>query len=207
MNRSRWCTIRALPARISTAVTYSSFAIPVGTKQRSRFHGRPDDVVVGGRQHQVRRAELPAFGELLFGRGVLRIAGGSTVVGPVGDQGEFLVRQPALVTHGHARRRLPRRHHLLLRVLLDVRGPVDRLLVLHQREGARLARTMTCLAVVLQDRQHVAVIGRLRCGRDRLGVAIDHADHLLSSPAPRPAGPTGFRRAPARGPASSPHAP
>ena len=111
------------------------------------------------RQHQVGFAHLPAVHELTRRRRVLDVPLRRVGVDPLGQRGPLLVAQLALVVERGARHRLPRRHPAVLGVILDVLGPVDGLGIGLQGERPHFALAMALLAVCLQDRQHVAVIG------------------------------------------------
>ena len=78
--------------------------------------------------------------------------------------------------------RLPRRHLAAFGIVANVVGPVDGLLVGHRGERADLAGAVALLTVILEDRQHVTVIGDLAGLLDRLvadeGTADGRRDRL-----------------------------
>ena len=148
----------------------------------ARLHFIRDDVLVffqPGRQHEaaervlpgranvkifrhlddeVRFAESPAVGVLDRRRGVLWVAFGAARLLPRGQRVDVAERQRAGVGELGPADRLPRRHLLVLRVVNDVRCPRYGLLVSHERERPDIARPVATLAVLLDDRGHVAVI-------------------------------------------------
>ena len=132
--------------------------------------GRADGHLLGHGQHQVRLAELPALDEFPRRWGVLGIALRNAAVRPGRQRGHVLVGHVTLVVEGHALDRLPGRHLSALGVVFNVRGPVDGLLIGHERERGDLAGPMALLAVLLQDRLHVA---------------MERHRRLSSSPCPR----------------------
>jgi len=126
-----------------------------------------NEIVFRGHQ-QIGLAEHPVFGELFGFRGVGGITGWRAAVRPTGQRGDFRITESPLIVKGDALRDLPRRHGARLRVALDVRGPFDGLWVGHEQKRAGLAGAMTHLAVVLQNRQYVAVVGYVAVFLDRV---------------------------------------
>ena len=141
-------------------------------------------------QDQVRLAELPAVGELRAAAG--RPSGRPPGVPPSTHAASVAISASVSrrsLWNGDARRSASTAASCGLRVLLDVVGPVDRLLVGHQRERPDLAGPVARLAVLLQDRQHVPVVGdRRRRPCDRVAAADRAADGLGRRRADRLAG-------------------
>ena len=127
----------------------------------------PELEVVAGRQHQIGFAELPAFGEPLGGRRMLRVSCWGAAIHPGGECGDLWAGQSSFVVKRRAVHRLPGRHLPRLRIFLNVARPVACLFVGHQRKRPNGPRAMAALAVILQDGQHIAVIryGPLGLGR------------------------------------------
>src|SRR5262249_29677152 len=111
------------------------------------------------RQHQVRLTELPALDELLVRRRILGIATRRAAVDPVCQSGNFAIRKLPSIQESCPFDRFPGRHLAALGERLDVAGPVHGLLVSHERKRADRAGSVTRLAALLQDRQHIAIIG------------------------------------------------
>ena len=130
---------------------------------------RRDVERLGDLEHEVGRAELPAFGELR-GRGqVLRVAFGGAGLGPVGDRLDLGVAQAAvIVERAEAGLGLPGGHPAALGDLREEARPLGGILVGQQRERPDLARPMAAGAVLPEDRRDVLVVGRaLGPGRPR----------------------------------------
>ena len=151
-----------------------------------------DEEVLAHVHDQVRLADRPAVAAFpnLGRRRIGRVAHRRPALGP-GDQGGLLVLGQRALVLEHAvvlRGGMPRRHQTGFDLAGDRAGPGPRLLVAgerHRRHHAaqvRAVRAVTDLALLLQDRLHLAVVGRRSCRsvvvvvrrRERSGEREDH---------------------------------
>ena len=124
------------------------------------------------RDHQVRLAELPAFGEFGERGEFLRIALRHPGVDPLLDRRDLVVGEPVLSDEiAVPGRGVPGRHVAALGDGGDQRAALLHILVGQQRERPRLARPMARRAVVEHDRRDVFA------KRQRLRLAIFPADN------------------------------
>ena len=129
-----------------------------------------DEEVLAHVHDQIRLADRPAVAPfpLLGRRCVSGVAQRRSALGPGNQGGLLLVRERALVLEHPVvpLRRMPRRHQAGFDLASDRARPGPRLLVAgerHRRHHAaqvRAVRAVADLALLLQDRLHVAVVGR-----------------------------------------------
>ncbi len=145
-----------------------------GDPSALRQAGRQDEDAVlirSGGSERIRLAHLEdqvGWTERPFGlphlgrRGVLGIALGCARLGPVCQGSPLAVGQHTGVAERapFRRGRVPGGHGALLRHRRDVVGALPRLGVIEERERRDLPRAMAFLAVLLEDGDDVAVIGR-----------------------------------------------
>ena len=141
--------------------------------------------------HQVGRAELPAFGE---GRRSVASAGspsGAAVLGPAGEDRQLATAQAAdVVEVAVAMDRPPWGHLATRRHVAEEPGPLRRVPVRQQGERPHLAGTMAARTVPPEDRRDVLMVGDRLILRDdrprfRQGAARRDPPPLTLSPRER----------------------